>query len=312
MAPQFFRQAGAHQVVYRQPESADEVRLAMQILVSCPVGAIGTVNRAALKEVMADFPLLIEDEVYFCGFNSPKTAGAASYFIKHADGNWLVCAPKFLPQLVSKFEELGGLSYIFLTHRDDVGDSDKYAARFGARRIIHGNDLDSSPQAEIVIETAEPLTPAGISSDFLVIPQPGHTEGHCALLYRNKFLFSGDELKPDRAGHLLDTWDPFWTWYSFERQTESAEKLGQHKFQWILPSHGQRMKIDAAEVPALVQEAVNRARAIADTEPMTMERVNNLREYAADLRKWGQVEYAEKVESRAAAVQSKLGMHGTF
>jgi hypothetical protein len=49
-----------------------------------------------IKAVMADFPLLIEDSVYYCGFNSPKSFGRNSYLIRDLEGNWLIDSPKFI------------------------------------------------------------------------------------------------------------------------------------------------------------------------------------------------------------------------
>ena len=39
---------------------------------------------------MGDFPLLVEEPVYFCGFCSPKSFGGNSYLLRHPDGNWLI------------------------------------------------------------------------------------------------------------------------------------------------------------------------------------------------------------------------------
>ena len=87
-----------------------------------------------------DIPRLIEDNVYYCAFNSPKSYGGNSYFVRHPDGNWLIDSPRFTPLLEDRIEQLGGLRYIFLTHQDDVADSAAYARRFDAQRIIHEAD----------------------------------------------------------------------------------------------------------------------------------------------------------------------------
>src|SRR2546428_4063929 len=60
---------------------------------------------------------------------------------------------------------------------------------FAAQRIIHRAELAAQPDAEIVLEGTEPV-PFG--PDFLAIPTPGHTRGHCVLLYKQQFLFTGD------------------------------------------------------------------------------------------------------------------------
>src|SRR5207302_3655228 len=133
---------------------------------------------------MDDFPLVIEETVYYCGFNSPKSFGGNSYFVRHPGGNWLIDSPKFLPRLIRRFEALGGIANIFLTHRDDVADARQYAERFGSQRFIHRKELDSQPGAEVVLDGTEPVE---LASEILAIPTPGHTSGHFVLLFRQRF-----------------------------------------------------------------------------------------------------------------------------
>src|SRR5260370_314260 len=83
-----------------------------------------------------------------------------------------------------KFEEVGGIRYIFLTHRDDVAEASKYAEKFGSRRIIHEQDKDAQPGAEVLVKNGQALE---LEPGFQIIPTPGHTEGHCVLLYKNKY-----------------------------------------------------------------------------------------------------------------------------
>ena len=152
IAPQTFGEAAASAFVRRQPATSADRRAALHALVSCPTGSIGSLRDDSPKTVMGDFPVLVEEPVYYCGFNSPKSYGGNSYFIRHPAGNWLIDSPKFLPQLVRQFEALGGIANIFLTHRDDVADADRYAAHFGSRRIIHRDELSSQPGAELVLD----------------------------------------------------------------------------------------------------------------------------------------------------------------
>src|SRR5687768_5451480 len=141
LAPQTFGETGEFSFVKQQPADEQATRDALHALVSCPTGSIGTRGASRAKEVMQDFPLQVEGDVYYCGFNSPKSFGGNSYFIRHPQGNWLIDSPKFLPQLVKKFAAWGGLKYVFLTHRDDVADADRYASHFSAQRIIHQAEL---------------------------------------------------------------------------------------------------------------------------------------------------------------------------
>src|SRR5438552_2652932 len=101
-------------------------------------------NMAEVQQRL-DIPRLIEEDVYYCAFNSPKSYGGNSYFVRHPDGNWLVDSPRFIPLLENRLGELGGLRYIFLTHQDDVADSEAFAMRFCARRLIHEADRRAAP-----------------------------------------------------------------------------------------------------------------------------------------------------------------------
>jgi len=101
IAPEVFAEGRGTAFVHRQPSSAAARRNAVRALLACPTGSIGDRADDDRKSVMADFPLLVEEPVYYCGFNSPKSFGGNSYFIEHPEGNWLADSPKFLPQLGS-------------------------------------------------------------------------------------------------------------------------------------------------------------------------------------------------------------------
>ena len=148
-----------------------------------------------------DFPLTVEDEVYYCGFNSAKSYGGNSYFVRRPEGNWLIDSPRFTAHLVRRFREMGGIRCIFLTHRDDVADARAYAGEFGSTRFIHRKELAAQPDAEQVMEGFDPIR---LAPDFLTIPTPGHTPGHCVLLYRGAFLFTGESslVEPRTTGAL--------------------------------------------------------------------------------------------------------------
>ncbi len=241
LAPETFGEWGDYSFVYAQPQTDGQRRKAVRALLACPTGSIGTRGRNNSREVRDDFPLPFDGGVYYCGFNSPKSYGGNSYFVVHGEGNWLIDSPKFLPHLVSKFEELGGIKYIFLTHRDDVADARKYAQVFRSQRIIHRKELEAQPDAEIVIEGEGPRP---FAQDFVAIPTPGHTRGHCVLLYRDQFLFAGDHLAWSRADNRLEAHEDV-CWYSWLEQVKSIEKLLAFRFEWVLPGHGQRIKLPA-------------------------------------------------------------------
>ncbi len=254
LAPETFGESGEFSFVKQQPRDLEETRLALQALVCCPTGSIGTRGHNRASDVMADFPLQLEEQVFYCGFNSAKSFGGNSYFVRRPEGNWLIDSPKFLPRLVKRFEELGGLSCIFLTHQDDVADADRYAARFSAQRIIHRQELESQPGAEIVLDGFDPVE---FGPEFRVIPTPGHTVGHCVLLYRNRYLFTGDHLWWDRDDHRLGA-SRRHCWYSWTEQTASMARLLDYSFEWVLPGHGQRVKLPATQMRDHLRRLVER------------------------------------------------------
>jgi glyoxylase-like metal-dependent hydrolase (beta-lactamase superfamily II)/ferredoxin len=256
VAPGVFAEGEEYAYVHRQPATEADRHDALRALVCCPTGSIGSLSHNRPRAVMDDFPLAIEEPVYYCGFNSPKSFGGNSYFIRHAAGNWLIDSPKFLPRLVRRFEALGGIANIFLTHRDDVADARLYAERFGSKRFIHKAELRAQPDAEVILDgtAATELVPG-----FVAIPTPGHTEGHCVLLHDNRFLFTGDHLDFDRQSQRLSASEDY-CWYSWPEQVESMRRLLDHRFEWVLPGHGQRVHLPSDEMREQLKELVERMR----------------------------------------------------
>jgi len=244
IAPAVFAEAGETSFVKKQPNSAADRRRALQALLSCPTGSIGCLGDDDVKAVMVDFPLLVEEPVYYCGYNSPKSYGGNSYFIRQADGNWLIDSPKFIRPLVERLEMLGGINHIFLTHRDDVADAQRFAEHFSARRIIHREELPSQHGAEEVLDGEGPWN---LAEGFVAIATPGHTKGHCVLLVNERFLFTGDHLDWDRDREKLAASENY-CWYSWPKQAESMARLAEYSFEWVLPGHGQRVNLPADQM----------------------------------------------------------------
>jgi glyoxylase-like metal-dependent hydrolase (beta-lactamase superfamily II) len=252
LAPGVFGETGETSFVHTQPKLPHERRQALQALLACPTGSIGTLGDDDPRTAMRDFPLTIEEPVSYCGFNSRKSYGGNSYFIHDPKGNWLIDSPKYLGPLANEIERRGGLSYIFLTHRDDVADAAQYAKRFAARRIIHRKELAFQPDAEMQIEGDAPVE---IAPGYVVIPTPGHTAGHCCLLFRNRFLFTGDHLDWDRDEQRLAASEDY-CWHSWRQQIDSIERLASYDFEWILPGHGQRVHLPLPEMQEQMRRLV--------------------------------------------------------
>ena len=79
LSPTVFAEGDDHAFVYHQPGTPASRRSALQALVSCPTGSIGTLGDDDPKSALADFPLLLEKPVFYCGFNSAKSYGGNSY-----------------------------------------------------------------------------------------------------------------------------------------------------------------------------------------------------------------------------------------
>src|SRR6267378_3362804 len=133
IAPASFHDHGGQSSVYRQPQNPGELHRALMALVACPTASIGTASRRSARPGVDAFPVHVVDDVYFCGFTSEASFGAWSYLIVRSPeqgGNVLVDSPRFTTPLVKRIEKMGGVSLIFLSHRDDIADHVKFAAHF--------------------------------------------------------------------------------------------------------------------------------------------------------------------------------------
>src|SRR3984893_10442384 len=221
IAPSVFAEGSDHSFVARQPQDESERRRALMALVACPTGSIGTSPRVDARPGVAAFPEAIEENVSFCGFTSKQSFGAWSYLVERPDGNVLVDSPRAAVPLLREIESRGGVATMFLTHKDDVADHAAFRRRFSCDRAL-------------------------LAEDWLAIPTPGHTRGHAVLLYRGKFLFTGDHLAwSRRRGGLIAFRDA--CWYSWKEQTRSMERLLDYSFQWVLPGHGGAHRAESPE-----------------------------------------------------------------
>ncbi|MGE5656040.1 MAG: MBL fold metallo-hydrolase [Actinomycetota bacterium] len=254
MAPAVFHQAGDQSAVYHQPSNETERLQAMQALLSCPTSSIGTVEKPIdIKEVQNTFPLLVADPVYHCGFHSKKSYAAASYLILRPEGNILVDSPRFVPPLVKRIEEMGGIRYLYLTHKDDVADHEQFRNHFGCDRILHADELGSNIREVEIKLTGD--RPYQLADDLLIIPVSGHTKGHTVLLYDRQFLFTGDHLAwSDELHHLFAF--PEVCWYSWPEQIKSMRKLAAYSFEWVLPGHGRRYHADKQTMQQQMQQCI--------------------------------------------------------
>lgn len=252
IAPSVFAEGDGASYVRSQPQTeADRLR-ALMALVACPTASIGTVERIDATAGVRAFPEKVAENVSFCGFTAESSFGAWSWLIERPEGNVLVDSPRAAGPLLKALEARGGIRTLFLTHRDDVADHAALARRFGCERVLHADDVTADTRdVERQIIGQEPVA---VGPNLVAIPTPGHTRGHAVLLYREKFLFTGDHLAwSARRGHLVGFRDA--CWYSWSEQIRSMERLLDFGFDWVLPGHGERFHADS---PAAMRRELTR------------------------------------------------------
>ncbi len=254
VAPATFDRRRGQSRVYAQPRDEQETQRALMALVACPTSSIGTTAKHDLAEAARAFPDPITADVLHCGYHDEATYGAASWLVLRAGGNILVDVPRFATPLVRRIEELGGVRTLFLTHRDDVGEHERWARHFGARRVMHAADAVRGVE-QLIDGTDDVVLQPGV----VALPTPGHTRGSACLLVDDAYLFTGDHMAWDD-----DTATPYCfrdaCWYSWDVQRRSVEKLLGYAFQHVLPGHGRRGHADQARMPDALRRCLTSMR----------------------------------------------------
>jgi len=260
MAPGVFDRAEEQSRVHHQPVGAAETLAAEQALLACPTASIKSESKRDLAAARASFPLPVAEDVFHCGYHSEASFGATSYLVVRPEergGNVLIDSPRWNKELVRRLDELGGVRTLFLTHVDDVAEHARFAEHFGCERVMHA--ADAVPGVERLIEGLEPVA---LDPELRVIPTPGHTAGSACLLYRERFLFTGDHLAwSESRGHLYAFRTA--TWFDWDAQVRSMERLARERFEWVLPGHGWRAHVPAEDMPAAMAKCVAWMRAHA-------------------------------------------------
>jgi glyoxylase-like metal-dependent hydrolase (beta-lactamase superfamily II) len=255
LAPETFGSADGQAVVTRQPRDEDAEHRAWLAAVACPTRSIRTDPPRSRPRGL--YPLELADDVHYCGHNSPDSFGASAYLAFRAEGNVMVDAPRFTPELVTAIAARGGLDHVLLTHRDDVADADRYADRFGARVWIHEADRVAAPYASDLFTGEEDVE---VQVGLVAVPTPGHTRGHVMFLLDDRFLFTGDSLHWSRSTDDLAV-SPAFTWYSLDVQIDSLARVAaEHRFSAVLPGHGPRHETTADDVHDRLTRLVSRYR----------------------------------------------------
>ncbi|GLC46394.1 hypothetical protein PLESTB_001520600 [Pleodorina starrii] len=298
MAPATFSRVGAQSAVVAQPTDRAGRVQALKALLSCPTNSIHATNRSVdeLREAQNGLPARVpemerdplsmttataaaaaepdcdddctagpaEEGVYYTGWTAEASYAGCPYLIVRPGGNILVDSPRYNPVLARRIEALGGVKFMFLTHRDDVAGHESWAKHFGATRILHQlevNEQQATDKVEIKLYGEGPwvltrdgaVMPAAEAGedeqqpyDVTFIFTPGHTTGHvCMYFAPYKALFSGDHLSSAWGTVEGATQDELFiftrfNWYSVPEQLRSVAKLLQYDWLHVLPAHGRR------------------------------------------------------------------------
>jgi len=263
IAPRTFRNHGGQSSVGRQPGGPEEIRRAMMALVACPTGSIGAAASIERRIGTEAFPEEVAPGLFYCGFTAKSSFGAWSYLLRRPEdrgGNILVDSPRFAPPLVRAFEALGGIRTMFLTHRDDVADHEKFARRFGCRRVMSAGDGAQRLGIELVLAEGEDRE---LAPGVVAISTPGHTRGHTVLLADDRYLFSGDHLAGAARGGGLVAFHGA-CWFSWTEQIRSMEKLRRRDFEWVLPGHGRIRRSPRSRMRRELDLCIARMKELAD------------------------------------------------
>ena len=264
LAPATFAESQGQSAVYRQPETEAQRHRALMAVLACPVAAIGAQQKHDYSAAQAAFPEPVAGPVYYCGYHSSKSYGAASYFIRHPGGNLLIDSPRFTTPLIRRLEALGGVRWLFLTHADDVADHERFQRHFGCQRILHQADISAETQAVEIQPAGEDVVV--LDETVQLIPVPGHTPGSMCLLYQETFLFSGDHLWWNPVRHCLSA-SRTYCWYDWTQQIASVERLLDYRFEWLLPGHGRRCRLPPERMTAALRQCADWMRRCPESGP---------------------------------------------
>jgi glyoxylase-like metal-dependent hydrolase (beta-lactamase superfamily II) len=257
LAPGLIGEAGGRSVVLRQPRDQAETQRFHAAAHACPTRSVRAPG-GGIDAALDPFPMALDDTVLLCGHNSTRTAAANSYLLRRPDSTtMMVDTPRWSDALAARYEALGPVTDVLLTHRDHAAHGRRYADRFGARLWIHEGDLDAAPDADCVLRGTDPeLIAAGVTA----VPLPGHTLGSVLYVADERYCFSGDSFYWSRTTGDIEVAENV-TWYSIEELAASLTRTaGLLRFEWLLPGHGDRRHLPADDMALRLGQLATRTR----------------------------------------------------
>ena len=163
------------------------------------------------------------------------TLGGTPYLIVENEANILIDCPAWDETNQNFLRSLGGLRWLFLTHRGGIGKAREIQETFGCELLIQEQEAYLLPGLKVTTFEQE-YTLSFLSQ---VIWTPGHSPGSSCLYYTSQggVLFSGRHLLPNHLGEPV----PLRTAKTFHwpRQIKSVQSLldrfTPETFQYICP-----------------------------------------------------------------------------
>jgi glyoxylase-like metal-dependent hydrolase (beta-lactamase superfamily II) len=122
---------------------------------------------------------------------SPSTHGGRGFLVTGPKYNLMVDTPAFTPRVLNAVRKAGGVRYLFLSQRDEIGEIAELHRAVGGAVIMHRSEAEQVPcGVDLVFDTDFEVEP-GVT----VIHTPGHSPGSsCLLVQRDDLcvLFTGN------------------------------------------------------------------------------------------------------------------------
>lgn len=147
--------------------------------------------------------------------------GGTAYLILETSGNILIDCPAWESTNQAFLEKVGGVRWLFLTHRGAIGKVKEIQQTFGCEVVIQEQEAYLLPGLQLTPFQHE-LT---LSSTSQVLWTPGHSPGSACLYYSQYggVLFTGRHLLPNQQGRVIPL--RLAKTFHWRRQIDSIGKL---------------------------------------------------------------------------------------
>ncbi len=149
------------------------------------------------------------------------TLGGTAYFIVRNEGNILIDCPTWDETNQEYLRSLGGVRWLFLTHRGAIGKAREFQSAFDCEILFQEQEAYLLPGLEIAAFRQE----LNLGNSVQILWTPGHSPGSSCLYYPSEggVLFSGRHILPNQLGEPV----PLRTSKTFHwfRQLQSIQLL---------------------------------------------------------------------------------------